>query len=169
MLLNEKLQSLSLYNLIKLGNTKFVNGDYEAAKKYFTQSIETNKIWSSIAFYNMAFCEVYIEQCDGKQKAIENLKQASSLLQYYFNELTVTITCIQSSKANRGMEEMEEGNLTNQVQLKMQVLSFFADKIEKTIIKNTGWLPNNVYPNDIFSTLPVFHDALCYDVAYEVW
>lgn len=166
---NENLQSLSIYNLIKLGNSKFVNREYVAAVKYFTQAIETNEIWSSIAYYNRAFCEVYIGQSDGKQKAIKDLEQASSRLQYYFNELTVTMTCIQSSKANGGMEWMNEGNLTNQFQLKCQVLSFFADKIKKAIQKITGWLPNDVYPNDIFSTLPVFHDALCKDVVYEVW
>ncbi|PIK43655.1 hypothetical protein BSL78_19490 [Apostichopus japonicus] len=163
----------SIYNIIKLGNIKCFREEYECAKIYFTQAIERDKIWSSIAYYNRAFCTLSISKSDGMQEAINDLEKAKCLLQHYFNELTVTLTCIKHSRVTQEEDKSNEGHFLRQVQLKFQVLNYFTDKIEKLIKKIDNIAKHKadteVHADDILSISSLFDDELCCDFLQELW
>lgn len=170
--LRKKSPSRNIYHIIKFGNELVFDGKYKTAKKQFTDAIEMNPTWSSIAYYNRAYCVIRLKEEDYLQKAIDDLNCCVKQLENYSTEMYVVLSLLDNAKGSIRPIDETSRRYTDHVDIRENILKFYRENIGNAIgklqeIKDQG-RDALAKPTTVFSLVPdADHDTQ--QELYEFW
>ena len=138
----EHLPESNYYHLVKFGNQQLENEHISdeknrarEASKYFDKAIDQEPNFTMIAHYNRAYCSLLIQDSEGYiSSGIQDLQMAREQLKVFYDEITLTLQCAMVSR-HKCPQYSENNNLLKQMEVRMQVLKYFEDRIDETITK----------------------------------
>ena len=155
----------NFYHMIKFGNQLLIKHDRKNAEKacsYFTESIDLEKRYALIAYYNHAYCTIVAAKKGYKDKAKQDLEAAKACIDPYIFEVTSVLQLISVTNQARGTVstptkvKKEAGDFISQMQARVQILGFLKEKINEALekIKQLGDDNIEVNPVGTFSLIP---------------
>ena len=155
----------NFYHMIKFGNQLLIKHDKKNAEKacsYFTESIDLEKRYALIAYYNHAYCTIVAAKKGYKDKAKQDLEAAKTCIDPYIFEVTSVLQLISVTNQARGTVstptrvKKEAGDFISQMQARVQILGFLKEKINEALekIKQLGDDDIEVKPVGTFSLIP---------------
>ena len=134
------LRSANYHHLIKFGNqqlgTKCLPDKKKKAKnamRYYKEAIKKEPNFTMIAHYNHACCTLVLKEDDNYiRSGIHDLEMARKQLQVFCSEVGIIMECAQLSR-NRSLSDPENNHLLKQMEVRMQLLQFFGQKIDETL------------------------------------
>ena len=164
--------SSNYYHLIKFGNQRLEDKDIpnekeraREAMKYYAKAIDQEPNFTMIAHYNHAYC--LLETQEGNNyiaSSIQDLNKAREQLNVFLHEVALTLQCAMISR-HKHTQPSQNNKLLKQMEVRMQVLKYFGDKIDETIatisqFKESG-TKFEVVTSSILKFIPVADVNIC--------
>ena len=155
----EKVDGMYFSHLIKLGRQLVTNEQKNAreAKKYYDKAIDLESKFTMIAHYNRACCSLCIRGDRYIANSIKDLEVARKQLTVFLDEVTVVLQCAMLSR-HVYVQDSDSNYLLKQMEVRMQVLQYFGNKIDKVLTKLKDFEKDSkdveVIPANILKLIP---------------
>ena len=160
----EQLPNISYHHLVKFGNQELgrkriphKKKEAKEAIRYYRQAISQETKFTMIAHYNRACCSLHIQEDDFTASGLRDLSKAREQIQVFIDEVSLILQCAQSSRQTR-INQSGSNCLLKQMEIRMQVLQYFRDKIDETVEKIKEFDKNGdkykVVPCSILDLIP---------------
>ena len=163
-----EFESDNIYHIMKFGEVRIMERDFEGASKFYDQVIRMDPAWSAFAHYNRAYCTIQMKGDGYIRRAIDDLKAAVFNLEIYktnrlfheiigrnesLSELDYKIQCL-LSYYNPKKNSLTQYYIMLECQLFHHIDSQIKETIEKLETIHTMMGEVTTVRRDIFDLIP---------------